>query len=228
MPLKLPPGEPEVTAWRRARVPELLELIVAAAGAPPGRPRIIAIDGRGGSGKTTLAARLRREVPASAVVHTDDLAWHEPLFAWGHLLADQVLRPLQQGGAVHFRPPAWERRERDGLVAVPDGLDLVVVEGTGASQREHAGLVDATVWIQADLDEAERRAITRDIAEGVNGDPSQAAAFWHAWMTEELPFFERQRPWERACIAVNGTPRDRLDADHVEIAPSPSRRRRRK
>jgi hypothetical protein len=28
---------------------------------------------------------------------------------------------------------------------------------------------------------------------------------------------ERQRPWERACIVVNGTPRDRPDADQVEI-----------
>jgi uridine kinase len=217
MPLTLPAGEPEATAWRRARVPELLQLIVAAGGNPPGRPRIVAIDGRGASGKTTLAARLQAHAPASAVVHTDDLAWHEPLFAWGHLLADHVLRPLRQGRAVSFRPPAWERRGRVGAVVVPAGLDLVLVEGSGASQRDHAELIDATVWVQAAFDEAEQRGITRDVAEGVNGDQVQAAAFWQAWMTEELPFFERQRPWERACIVVNGTPGEVLDADHVEV-----------
>lgn len=215
--LTLPDGEPEAVAWRRVRVPALLELIVAAAGDPPGRPRIIAIDGRGGAGKLTLAARLQGHAAASAVVHTDNLAWHEPLFGWGHLLADDVLHPLHEGRAVSFRPPAWERRGREGVITVPAGLDLVLVEGTGASQREHAGLIDATVWVQADFDEAERRALARDIAEGVNGDPEQAAAFWQWWMTEELPFFERQRPWERACILVNGTPRDRPDADQVEI-----------
>ena len=218
MPLRLPEGEPEAVAWRRVRVPKLLKLVVAAAGNPPGRPRIIAIDGRGGSGKSTLAARLHGHAPASAVVHTDDLAWHEPLFGWGHLLADHVLHPLHQRRAVSFRPPAWERRGREGVIAVPAGLDLVLVEGTGASQRDHASLIDATVWVQSDFDEAERRGLARDIAEGVNGDPQQAAAFWQAWMTEELAFIERQRPWERACFVVNGTPRDRRDADHVEIS----------
>ena len=222
MPLRLLEGEPEAREWRRVRVPALLELIVAAAGNPPDRPRIITLDGRGGSGKTTLAARLQGQATASVVVHTDDLAWHEPLFAWGHLLADHVLGPLRQGRAVSYRPPAWEQRGREGAIVVPAGLDLVIVEGNGASQRDHTHLIDATVWVQAAFDEAEQRAIARDIAEGVNGDPAQAAAFWQTWMTEEVPFFERQRPWERACIVVNGTPRDHLDADHVEIgSPAP-------
>lgn len=217
MTLTLPGGEPEPREWRRVSVRALLEMIVAAAGDPPGRPRIIAVDGRGAAGKSTLAARLHREVPASAVIHTDDLAWHEPLFAWGHLLADHVLRPLRQGRGVSFRPPSWEQRGRDGQVAVPAGLELVLVEGTGASQREHADLIDATVWVQADFAQAERRGIERDIAEGANGGPEEAAAFWQAWMTKELAFLEHQRPWERACIVVNGTPRDVLDANQVEV-----------
>ena len=54
--------------------------------------------------------------------------------------------------------------------------------------------------------EAERRGIARDVASGVNGDPIAAAAFWHSWMAEELPFLEHQRPWERAAVIVAGTP----------------------
>ncbi|WP_448616355.1 hypothetical protein [Modestobacter sp. URMC 112] len=100
MSLTLPPGEPEAGPWRPAPLPALLDLVLTAAGNPEDRPRIVAVDGRGASGKSTLAARLGALVPASAVVHTDDLAWHEPLFGWGHLLADDVLRPLREGRAL--------------------------------------------------------------------------------------------------------------------------------
>ena len=222
MPMTLPAGEPEAGPWRPVPLTALLELVLTAAGDPRGRPRVIAVDGRGASGKSTLAARLCALAPASAVVHTDDLAWHEPLFGWGHLLADDVLRPLREGRALSYRPPQWERRGRSGIIAVPAGLDVVLVEGTGASHREHADLVDATVWVRADFAEAERRGIARDVAEGVNGDPDQATAFWHEWMTAELSFLDRQRPWRRACVVVNGTPRGHLDAGSVEIASPPT------
>ena len=220
--MQLQPEEPAAGPWRTVPLQDLVELVLAAAGRPEGRPEgrpvVLAVDGRGASGKSTLADRLHRHVAASAVVHTDDLAWHEPLFEWGHLL-DDVLRPLRRGEAVWFRPPRWVERGRDGAIDVPAGLDLVVVEGTGASQREYAELVDATVWVQADFAKAERRGIARDVEKGVNGGPDEAAAFWHEWMAEELRFLRRQRPWEQACVIVHGNT-DALPADHVLVADS--------
>jgi hypothetical protein len=211
-------GEPAFGPWQVLSLAGLLARILDAAGAPVGRPRLVAVDGRGAAGKTTLATGLRRLVPRSAVVHTDDLAWHEPLFGWGDLLADGVLRPLHGGQALAYRPPQWERRGRAGRIEVPAGLDLVLIEGTGASQRGHTGLLDATVWVQADLVEAERRGIARDIAQGVNGDAEQTVAFWHHWMAAELEFLARERPWERACAVVHGTPQGTLPPGHVEVA----------
>lgn len=219
--MTLPPEEPAAHAWRAVPEGELVDLLVQATGTVTGRPRIVAVDGRGASGKSTLAERLCRRVGRSAVVHTDDIAWHEPYFAWGHLLADHVLGPLRRGEAVSFRPPAWAQHGRQGSIDVPAGLDLVVVEGVGAGQREVAGLVDATVWVQSDLAAAEERGIARDIARGVNGDAEQSVAFWHEWMAEELRFLSRQRPWERACVVVAGTPPFALEEDQVAIAPGP-------
>ena len=92
--------------------------------------------------------------------------------AVGHLLA-RVLEPLHRGEPVQFRPPAWARHGRQGAIEVPAGLDLVIVEGTGGSQREVAALVDTAIWVQADFTEAERRGIERDVMEGVNGDRSR-------------------------------------------------------
>ena len=214
-------GEPPAGPWRVAPLGELVDLVAQAGGVVVGRPRIVAVDGRGAGGKSTLAERLHAAVPASAVVHTDDVAWHHSFFDWSELLAQGVLQPLRAGRAVSYRPPGWEARGRAGAVEVPAGLDLVVVEGVGAGRRELADLLDAVVWVQSDMGEAERRGIARDVAEGVHGDPEQTAAFWHEWMAQELPFLERQRPWERACVVVAGTSGLPHGPDEVVLAPPP-------
>ena len=197
--------EPEAGPWSAVAAEQLAKFLLDGAEQVCGRPWIIAIDGRGAAGKSTLAERLLAQVQPAALVHTDDLAWHEPLFGWGHLLADRVLAPLHRGEAVSFQPPAWRAHGRDGTVNVPANLRCVVVEGTGANQRAFAHLIDRTIWIQADHGLAEERGIARDIEQGVNGDPEQTRQFWHDWMAHELAFFERERTWERADVVVAGT-----------------------
>jgi hypothetical protein len=152
------------------------------------------------------------------IVHTDDVAWHHSFFDWDDLLVQGVLEPVRRGLPVHYRPPAWEARGREGAIEVPAGLDLLVVEGVGAGRRELSDLVDAVVWVQSDFAEAERRGIARDVAHGVNGDLDQATDFWERWMAEELAFLADQRPWERAHVAVAGTVTTAPDRNEVLVA----------
>ena len=135
-----------------------------AAAAPDvaGRPLLVAVDGRGGAGKSTLVERLRRMVPASGVVHTDDIAWNHACFDWGDLMVESILRPLHRGEGVEFRPPAWIEHGRPGAIRVPAGADVVWVEGTGIIREEFAPWIDASIWMQGDLDEQERRLVARD------------------------------------------------------------------
>jgi hypothetical protein len=221
MTMSLPAEEPAAGPWGAVPVSELVEIVVAATDKPSGRPRIVAVDGRSASGKSSLAARLHQQVARSAVVHTDDIAWHESFFGWSPLLVENVLEPLRRGENVTFRPPAWAGHGREGAIVVPAGLDLVVIEGIGAGQRAHSGLIDATIWVQSDVVEAERRGIARDIAHGMNGNPAQTIAFWHKWMAEELPFLAADRPWERACVVVAGSPTITLGPDQLALAPAP-------
>ena len=218
--MELHDGEPEAGPWRTVALGELVSVLERAAPAATGRPRVVAVDGRGGSGKSTLAAALHAAVPACAVVGTDDVAWHHSFFGWADLLADGVLGPVRRGQGVSYRPPAWDERGRDGAIEVPAGLDLVLVEGTGAGRAELTHLVDAVVWVRCDAIEAERRGIERDVVEGV-GDAEQARRFWDEWQAQEVPFLAAQRPWERACAVVDGTPPTPPPAGHVVLALPP-------
>jgi hypothetical protein len=201
MAMILGEGEPAAGPWEVVPLTRLVRMLSAGLRAHPGRPWVLAVDGRSGSGKTTLAGRIRRVVPASTVVHTDDFSWNQAMFDWADLLAGGVLELVHRDEPVSFRPPAWQERDRDGAIEVPPGGELVIVEGAGAARRELMHLVDAVIWVQSDLAEAERRGIARD------GGDAAATSFWHLWMAEELPFMAGQQPWTRADIIAAGTPR---------------------
>jgi ABC-type cobalamin/Fe3+-siderophores transport system ATPase subunit len=208
--MRLHPGEVEATGWRVEKLADVLRRIREAAPDVAGRPRVIAIDGRGGAGKSTLVERLRALVPASEVVHTDDVAWNQAYFDWGDLMVENILRPLHRGEGVEFRPPAWIEHDRPGAIRVPAGADVVWVEGTGIIRQELARWTDSSIWLQGDLDEQERRLVARD------GDSAAQRRHIAAWLAEELPLMLREQPWAKATIVVAGT--TELDFDpHTEI-----------
>ncbi|WP_236006849.1 uridine kinase family protein [Nakamurella leprariae] len=217
--MDLEPGEPAAGRWRVIPVTELVESLYAAAGPVTGRPRIVAVDGRGGAGKTRIVDRLQVVAPSSAVVHTDDIAWHHSFFDWDELLAEHVLRPVRRGEAVDHRPRAWIDRDRPGSIAVPAGLDTVFVEGTGIVRRSLAPLLDASVWIQVDRRVAARRLLARD-----GDDPAhrQMVADWEA---VERPFLLAERPWAHATVVVAGSPvSDGSAPDELAVADPVSSR----
>ena len=205
MNMRLGPGEPPAGPWRVLPIEDLVRLVYDAERKPYDRPWIVAVDGRGAGGKSTLAGVLHHAVPASAVVHTDDVAWHHSFFDWSDLLIENILKPLRNGKAVNYQPPGWIAKGRPGAIEIPADLDLVVVEGVGASRTEVTPWIDRSIWVQSDFDEAERRGIVRD------GGTEEVVRFWHEWMAEEVVFLERQRPWERAAVIVNGTPQQPYD-----------------
>ncbi len=108
------PGETVAGPYRPMRFDRWSDDLLELAGTYAVRPRIIAIDGRGGAGKSVLTQRIADAVEATAVVHTDDLAWHYSMFGWGELLVERFLLPLRHGEAVDVRPPGWATRGRRG------------------------------------------------------------------------------------------------------------------
>ena len=217
--MRLHPGEPEAADWQVVPLLDVVQRLREASPGVTGRPRVIAIDGRGGAGKTTLAERFRRTVPASAVVHTDDVAWNHAYFDWGDVLAENILEPVHRGEAVDFRPGAWIDHDRPGSITVASGAEIVWVEGTGVIRAELAAWFDAGVWVQGDLDEQEQLLAARD------GDSPEQQEHVRNWLREELPFLLREAPWARATMIVAGPAHLRHDPNtELVIAPPVSPR----
>ncbi|MGK5680212.1 uridine kinase family protein [Actinoplanes sp. URMC 104] len=212
--MHLHPGETEAAGWRVVTLVDAVRQLRNASPEVTGRPRVIAIDGRGGAGKTTLAERLCEVAPDAAIVHTDDVAWNHAYFAWGAVLAKNILQPLHRGAAVNFRPEAWVAHNRPGSITVPAGAQFVFIEGTGVIREELARWLDASVWMQGDLDEQERRLLVRD------GDSPEQLEHVANWLLEELPFLAREQPWARATMIVGGPAQTDHDPDtQLVVAP---------
>ncbi|HVH21276.1 MAG TPA: hypothetical protein VNA11_02360 [Pseudonocardia sp.] len=198
--MQLPADEPECRPWNPITVGELWTRVLEGRDTSIDRPWVVAVDGRGGSGKSFLADRLVAAAPFDAeVVHTDDVAWHHSFFGWDDLLAEEILAPARERKAVRFVPPAWRERGRVGAITVSSSCSLLVVEGSGSYRRRLEHLYDVGIYVQADADLALRRLLARD------GDTPADRAFIAEWDREEQAVMAAGRPWARADVVLAGT-----------------------
>lgn len=197
--LKRYPEEPAAGPWRVERIADLFAGFADLAEMAAERPLVVAIDGRSSSGKTTVAGRIADAIPATAVVHTDDIAWFHSRFGWADL-AVRVLEAARAGEPLSFRPPAWDKRGREGAIVLPRDIRLLLLEGVGSSREELSHLLDRRLWVQADRAATDRRDDDRVVA----GEVTRSTL--EAWMAEELSFVAARRPWEHADLVLAGTP----------------------
>jgi hypothetical protein len=74
--------------------------------------RVVAIDGHGGAGKSTLAKRLAKELGGAQIVETDDFAsWDNPLNWWPRLKKAQAHSSRPSSSSAR-KPPAPRIRYR--------------------------------------------------------------------------------------------------------------------
>ena len=178
-------GSPSETAW---------EVVALAESRPPtvGEGRLVAIDGRAGSGKTTLAGAVA-ELTGAQVVHMDDLmdGWDGMAGTGPQLLS--IVQPLVTGAAGSYRHYDWHEGRFDRTVEVPPAPWLVV-EGVGAGHLDIADRITVLVWVEADDELRLRRGLERD---GVAME-----GHWRTWMLDEVEFFAAQGTAARADVVV--------------------------
>lgn len=184
--------------------PAARRVISAAAGWRAGHGTqvlVIAIDGHGAAGKSTIAAAVAESTGAT-LVHTDDFfdpaAPREPglsgYYDWRRLRAE-ALEPLRAGRAAEFRRFDWERGTGlDGIARVTPG-PLIVLEGVFAASPELSDLVDRSVFV--DTPEPERLRRLR-----AQTTPSE----WDdEWLKAEQAYFSLIRPPFFFDLIVSGS-----------------------
>lgn len=131
-----------------------------------GSTHVIAIDGRAGAGKTTLANELalalslHRDV---TVVHLDEIyaGWD---MALTHTLTDSLSYILERVAANKVATvPIWDWHlgefHSDREISP---CDLIIFEGVGSAQQVVREMATATIWIDVDRQTGLERVLDRD------------------------------------------------------------------
>lgn len=154
----------------------------------PKRPYIIAIDGRCGAGKSTIAARLAEELNAT-LFHMDDYFLRpeqrtpERFSTPGENIdherfLEEVLIPLKEGRTITYSPYSCTTQTLlDPITVTP--ADIVIVEGSYALHPTLRAYYDLRVFLTLFPREQEARIRAR------NGD-----AIWPMFKNRWIPMEE--------------------------------------
>ncbi|WP_066364212.1 uridine kinase family protein [Herbidospora mongoliensis] len=159
-----------------------------------GPSRLVAIDGPGGSGKTTFAGLLSEALNGAPVVHSDDfpIPWDQGPESWFTHLERAVLEPLRRGSPASFLRYDWRRGTYADRVEVPP-VEVVIVEGVSVARASCPAAI--RMWVEVPREIRRARVAARD---GVGH-----TADWLAWTAAEDAWFARE-PVE-ADARVDGT-----------------------
>ena len=183
----------------------LSALLAAALAQKPTRPLVLALDGRCGSGKTTLANTLARQFPASITLHTDDFylpptqrirGWERTPCANMDLdrLRDEALRPAYEGQPVQYR--AYSCREGAYLPARELAAQpLVILEGSYSHHPLLTGYETLRVFLTCAKEEQTRRLQAREGA--------RYPAFAQRWIPLEEGYFAKYSIEESADLILD-------------------------
>ena len=174
-----------------------------------GGPLLIAVDGLGGAGKSTLAAQLSAALPGSSVVEVDDFyrpmtaderarlgprEGYERYFDWMRL-ADEAIEPLRGRRRARFRRYDWEMNSLGEWREVAPG-GVVIVEGVYSTRPELRPLFGVTVYVDTPREQRAARMIARGYD---NLD------WLDHWMAAEDWYVCHHRPAERADLVIDGS-----------------------
>ncbi|HZE37735.1 MAG TPA: hypothetical protein VE172_02895 [Stackebrandtia sp.] len=175
------------------------------SGRPPrlGDTRLVAVDGRSGSGKSTFAGRLAEAAQEKftdvALIHTDDLlpGWVHPT-GFADNLDNWVLRPLKDREPASYPTYDWVAdRFRDTWSDIGRPA-LLIVEGVTTAAARFRPWLSYAAWVRTDAAECLRRGIERD-GEAMRGE-------WDIWREREVDILAADDIESHADLIVDGAP----------------------
>jgi uridine kinase len=170
-----------------------------------GEVTVVAIDGEGASGKSTIARQLCA-LSGASLVHTDDFFTPRPVSTEGGVaglgsyydiarLRAEALEPLRAGREAVFHAFDWETGTLSSATTRVGPAGLVVLEGVYSSSSELADLVDKAVYV--DTPELERLGRLRERVTPEEWDSE--------WLRAEKEYFAVSRPMESFDLVIRGS-----------------------
>lgn len=170
---------------------------------PKNNTVMIAIDGRGGAGKTTLANFLAVKLGAE-VIHTDDFAdWNTPLEWWPEVIT-KVFAPISNNATtLSYQPTSWWPDVTKAPIVDMPVSAVMILEGTTSTRKEFDAYIDIRIFVDTPADMCFERGVNRDVMNG--RDAEIATKKWKDWITAENQYFLYDNPKEKANIIIDGT-----------------------
>ncbi len=169
------------------------------------KPVLIAIEGFGGSGKSTTARKLKGAVGRAYVVKTDDFIIKEKLTLVSpdmecydlERLEKQVLASAHQGAAITYQILDWVTNKLGEPVQIP-AVDYIIVEGITAYFPTIDKYYDYKIWIDAPIDVANQRGKKNDAG-------TENEQYWDLWSKNDLAYREKYQPEQRADFVIDNS-----------------------
>ncbi len=182
--------------------------------------KLVAIDGFGGSGKSTFAEKLVKLDSSIQIVGLDKFPYlpnEHPYHSSGaqtrvniERLKNEVLVPLAAGKEARFQNTFWwpTDQKAEWFTVQPSGI--VLIEGCYSFHKDIRDLYDLSIWVDCAPSEAMERAVARD------GDA--ARAHWEeAHAPNEQKYVAAQEPQKNVDLIVSNLAGKgfAIDAEHI-------------
>ncbi len=155
---------------------------------------LIAIDGRAGAGKTTLAARLFEELSLDKtveVIHMDDLynGWEKALDAGLTKTLESIVKSHHNKVVFEIEIFNWQLMSFDSKEEI-NPVDILILEGVGAGQKVVRDAGATLYWLDIDAEVGIQRVLNRD--------GNQIASQMKQWQILQEIHFIRDKTRENA------------------------------
>lgn len=168
-------------------------------------PVLIAIEGFGGAGKTTIAEQLRVGLGDAYVITIDDFIVKEKLMepSWDkgafdrHRLEQQVLIPATTDHRVAYQKLDWIPNTLSAPINVPK-VRYLIIEGISSYHPDIAHYYGYKIWIDTPIELAKQRGKVRD-------ENNENAQHWYLWSANDLRYQQKFHPELRADFVVSNS-----------------------
>ncbi len=173
---------------------------------------VVAVSGFGGSGKTTIAEKIKNSFPSSTWVQLDNFlinrgqgdGWSGG-YDWQRF--EGVLKDIKAGHDLHYQWYDWHKDTlSDGWIdeKLPK---VIVVEGCRILQPNLMKYYDLSVWIDVDLEIASARGIERDTKNWQDkldkqGLQDHLSNWPKVWAPKDKEYFDALNPERLADMVI--------------------------